>query len=345
MHKHIALNLLLLAAGALFAVILWPYVTPLVLAAMVAVLGYPVYRWLHTKLKGRSNLSALIATVGIVIVIGLPLSVFVGLVTREVVDVVLWARQYVTEENLQNINTNEDLLALKERIQASEFTASIDLEKILQAVGTAVKQIGTKLLQGVGAFAAGVAHFVVGLVIFLLALFFFLRDGEKLIAYFRNSPYIADHLVDRLTARFKEIVDAIVFGNLTIAVLQGVVLGIAYPIFGLANGLLIGLAAALLALIPAVGPLLIILPTMAYLGFTVGWGIAITFGVITYVLASLIDNLLKPILLEKHLRIHPLIIFLSLLGGIGMFGFLGILYGPLIAAIFLTLLDIRTSER
>lgn len=345
MHKHIALNILLVAAGALFVVLLWPYITPLVLAAVVAVLGYPVYRWLHIKLKGKSNLSALIATLGIVIVIGLPLSVFVGLVTKEVIDAVLWARQYVTEENLQNINTNEDLLALKERIQASEFTASLDLEKILQAVGTAVKQIGTKLLQGTGAIAAGVAHFAIGLIIFLLGLFFLLRDGEKLIAYFRNSPYIADHLVDRLTTRFKEVVDAIVFGNLTIAALQGVVLGVAYPIFGLSNGLLIGLAAALLALIPAVGPLLIILPTTAYLGFTVGWGIAITFAVITYLLASLIDNLLKPILLEKHLRVHSFIIFLSLLGGISAFGFLGILYGPLIAAIFITLLDIRTSER
>jgi len=345
MHKHIALNILLVAAGALFVFILWPYLTPLVLAAVVAVLGYPVYRWLNVKLKNKSTLSAFIATIGIVIIIGVPLSVFIGLVTKEVVDVVLWARQYVTEENLQDINTREDLLALKEKIQASEFTASIDLEKILQAVGTAVKQIGTKLLQGAGTLAAGVAHFVVGLVIFLISLFFFLRDGEKLILYLRNSPYIADHLVDRLTTRFKEVVDAIVFGNLTIAVLQGMVLGVAFPIFGLSNGLLIGLATALLALIPAVGPLLIILPAMAYLGFTVSWGIGITFAIITYLLAALIDNLLKPILLQKHLRIHSLIIFLSLLGGIGAFGLLGILYGPLVAAIFLTLLDIRTAER
>lgn len=345
MHKHIALNILLVAAGALFIVVLWPYITPLVLAAVVAVLGYPVYRWLHIKLKGKSNLSALIATFGIVIVIGLPLSVFVGLVTKEVIDAVLWARQYVTEVNLLEIGTNEDLLALKEKIQASEFTASLDLEKILQTVGTAVKQIGTKLLQGTGAIAAGVAHFAVGLVIFILGLFFFLRDGEKLILYFRNSPYIADHLVDRLTTRFKEVVDAIVFGNLTIALLQGILVGVAFPIFGLQSGLIAGLTAALLALIPAVGPLLIIGPTTAYLGLTIGWGVGITFGVITYVLAALIDNLLKPILLEKHLRIHSLIIFLSLLGGISAFGFLGILYGPLIAAIFLTLLDIRTAER
>ncbi|MBI4098582.1 MAG: AI-2E family transporter [Candidatus Magasanikbacteria bacterium] len=345
MHKHITLNILLVATGALFVFILWPYLTPLVLAAVVAVLGYPVYRFLQKKLKDKGSVSAFIATIGIVIIIGVPLSVFIGLVTKEVVDVVLWARQYVTEENLQEINTREDLLALKEKIQASEFTASIDLEKILQAVGTAVKQIGTKLLQGAGTLAAGVAHVAVGLVIFLIALFFFLRDGEKLILYFRNSPYIADHLVDRLTARFKEVVDAIVFGNLTIAALQGLVLGVAFPIFGLSNGLLIGLATALLALIPAVGPLLIILPTMAYLGFTLGWGIGITFAVITYILATLIDNLLKPILLQKHLRIHSLIIFLSLLGGIGAFGLLGILYGPLIAAVFLTLLDIRTAER
>ncbi|MEK7532612.1 MAG: AI-2E family transporter [Patescibacteria group bacterium] len=345
MHKHIALNILLVAAGILFTYLMWPYITPLVLAAVVAVLGYPLYRWLQKKIKDKGNISALIATFGIVIVIGLPLSVFVGLVAKEVIDVVLWAREYVTEENVQQISTNEDLLALKEKIEASEFTASIDLEKILQAVSVAIKQIGTKLLQGAGAIAAGVAHFIVGLVIFVLGLFFFLRDGEKLILYFRNSPYVADHLVDRLTTRFKEVVDAIVFGNLTIALLQGIVIGIAFPIFGLQNGLLVGLTAALLALIPAVGPLLIVGPATAYLGLTVGWGIAITFGVITYVLALLIDNLLKPILLERHLRIHSLIIFLSLLGGISMFGLLGVLYGPLIAAIFLTLLDIRTAER
>ncbi|MEK7481247.1 MAG: AI-2E family transporter [Patescibacteria group bacterium] len=345
MHKHIALNILLVAAGALFAVMLWPYFTPLVLAAVVAVLGYPVYRRLNAKLKNKNTLSALITAIGIVIIIGVPLSVFIGLVTKQVIDVVIWARQYVTEENLLEMSTNEGLLALKEKIQALEFTTSIDLEKILQAVGGAVKQIGTGLLQSAGMFAAGVAHFAVGLIIFILGLFFFLRDGEKLIAYFRNSPYIADHLVDRLTARFKEVADAIVFGNLTIAALQGVLLGVAYPLFGLSNGLLIGLSSALLALIPAVGPLLIILPTMAYLGFTVGWGTGIAFAVITYLLASLIDNLLKPVLLERRLRVHPLIIFLSLLGGISAFGFLGILYGPLIAAIFLTLLDIRTAER
>lgn len=345
MHKHIALNTLLVVAGLLFGYLLWPYLTPLVLAAVVAVLGYPLYRWLQKKIKDKGSVSALITTVGMVIIIGLPLSVFIGLITKEVIDAVLWAQQHVTEENLEQINTNEGLLALKEKIQASEWTASIDLEKIMQTVGVAIKQIGTKLLQGAGAIAAGVAHFAVGLVIFILGLFFSLRDGEKLILYFRNSPYIADHLVDRLTTRFKEVVDAIVFGNLTIALLQGIVIGVAFPIFGLQSGLIAGLTAALLALIPAVGPLLIIGPATAYLGLTVGWGIGITFGVITYALAALIDNLLKPILLERHLRIHSLIIFLSLLGGISAFGFLGILYGPLIAAIFLTLLDIRTAER
>ena len=344
MHRHLSLQILVLATALLFGYLIWPYLTPLILAAVVAVLGRPLYNRLQKLFRNHESLSALTATATIIIVIGIPLVVLITLVTRETIDVVTWARQYVTEENLETVSENEDLLALQERLQNAGFTAAFDIEKIQQGVLSTIKTVGTKLIQHAGALIAGVARGVVGLAIFTIALFFFLRDGGKLVAYFRGSPYIENHVLEKLVARFKEVTDAIVFGNLSVAALQGIVIGIGFLVFGLPNGLLVGLVTALFALIPAVGPLIIIAPATAYLGFTAGWGIAITFAIITYMLTLLIDNLLKPILLERHLRTHSLIVFLSLIGGISAFGLLGIIYGPLITALFLTLLDLSAKE-
>jgi len=302
MKPHTPLHILLLIATALLGYILWPYITPLILAAVVAALGAPLFGKIKKHLKDKGNLSALITTILIVVVIGIPLTLFTTLVTKEAIDVVVWTKQYVTEENIQQVSSSEDLLALKQKLAESKFGATIDVEKIQQSIGTAIKQIGTKLLKGAGALAAGIANFTVGLIIFVIALFFLIRDGGKLLEYLRKSPLIESRVADKLSKRFREIVDAIVFGNLAIAVLQGIVVGVAFPIFGLANGLLVGLATAILALIPAVGPLLIIVPAAGYLGLSAGWGIAATFAIITVALTAIIDNLLKPVLLDYRYK-------------------------------------------
>ena len=340
--KNYTLNILLIVATLLFGYLLWPYVTPLILASITAVLAMPLHRHIQKLVKDKGSVSALLTTAVIVIIIGIPFTVFVGLLSREVIDVIIMARDFVAEETVGT--QTQDLLALKQTIEQADFGVAIDIDKILTSVATSIKDMGSKLLQGAGALAAGVANFAVGLTIFIIALFFLIRDGHALVAHIKNSALLERSAADKLFARFREIVDAIVVGNLVIAAIQGSVIAIAFPIFGLGNAILAGLATAILALIPAVGPLMLILPASAYLYVSSGWLWAVVFASLTILLTAVIDNILKPILLERRLRVHSLIVFLSLFGGISVFGFLGILYGPLIAALFLTLLDIRLKK-
>lgn len=339
--KQYTLNILLIIATLLFGYLLWPYVTPLILAIIVAVLSAPLHKRVQKAVRDRGSIAAFLTTAIIVIIIGIPLTVFVGLVSREIVDVVITARDYVAEGS--TIQTH-DLASLKEAIEQADFGLAIDMEKIISSIATAVKDTGSKLLQGAGALAAGVANFAVSLTIFIIALFFLIRDGDDLTNHIKNSTLLEKSAAEKLFKRFTEVVDAIVVGNLVIAALQGAVIAIAFPIFGLNNAILAGLATAILALIPAIGPLMLILPVSAYLYVSSGWLWAVVFASLTILLTGVIDNILKPILLERRLRVHSLIVFLSLFGGISAFGFLGILYGPLIAALFLTLLDIKLKK-
>jgi len=215
---------------------------------------------------------------------------------------------------------------------------------ISQTFDEYVKQ-GLEWITGhLGSAFSGITSLLLDLLVFFMALYYFLRDGkqfkETLVAL---SPF-ADHDDEGIFKRLELAVNSVIKGNLTIAIIQGILTAIGFTIFGVPNGALWGTVAAVAALIPAVGTALVLVPGVLFLIITghiypamglIIWGV---------VAVGTIDNFLGPKLIGKGMHLHPLLVLLSVLGGIAFYGPIGILIGPLTLSLLFAFLSIYSSR-
>jgi predicted PurR-regulated permease PerM len=181
--------------------------------------------------------------------------------------------------------------------------------------------------------------------IMLFALFYLLRDGGK----FRDSIIalspLADKYDERVILKLKQAIKSVVAGSLVVSLIQGVLTGLGFYVFGVPNPALWGSFAVVAALIPGFGTSLVLIPGIAYLFFTTTSIHALGLLIWSIIAVSLIDNYLGPILIKRGVQIHPFIILLSVMGGLIFFGPIGFIAGPLVVALLAALLEIYKSSR
>jgi predicted PurR-regulated permease PerM len=179
----------------------------------------------------------------------------------------------------------------------------------------------------------------------LVAFYFFLKDGGRLKKYFIELSPLNDRDDEFIVSQLELSVSAVIKGNLTIGLIQGLLTGIGFTIFGVPNAVLWGGVASVAAFIPGVGTSLVIAPAVIFLFFTgnafnsvglLAWGSTAV---------GLIDNFLAPKLVGRGMKLHTLAVFIAVLGGITFFGPLGIILGPLAVSVCLALIDIYFSLR
>jgi predicted PurR-regulated permease PerM len=307
-----------------------PYLSPLFLAVTLGVIFKPLYEQILAKVK-RPGISAAISVLLVFAVILLPLAAISVQIFNEA------AGLYHT-------------LSTAEGESAFNAVVSKLTQPITQFDPNAVSNIKEHIRQGAGLVLTNFAAIFSGLVsvvfkffLVLFALFFFWKDGAQIKkALLALSPM--DNEVDnKILGRMELAINSVIKGQLTIAIVQGIVTMIGFTIFGVPNAVLWGSLTVFAALIPSVGTALVIAPAVIYLYFfanplqAVGlliWGI---FAV------GLIDNFLGPVLMTRNIKVHPFVILLSVLGGVSLFGTIGFLLGPIIVTLLLALLDIRYS--
>ena len=198
-------------------------------------------------------------------------------------------------------------------------------------------------MENLSAVFSNVAKTTLGIFIFLIALYYLFKDGLKLKeAVVAFSP-LKNTDDETIFTKLSSATNSVVKGTLLIALIQGILTAIGFIIFGIPNATLWGSLATITALIPSVGTAIILLPSILYL-FSIGnvfsalglliWGI---------VVVGLVDNLLRPKLIERGIRIHPFLILLSTLGGISLLGPIGFLLGPIILSLLAVLFQIYLS--
>lgn len=324
-HSVYFLLICIIASAVLVYFIINPFLSPLIIAAVFAFLFHPVYeRFL--KVFKKEFISSAVTTLLAIIIILLPLSFLVTQIVKESADVYHY---------LLNNGTNEIVSSVENLIPASQ-NLNLDFKQY-------AKQGIELLLQNIGSIFSSVTKMILNLFVFLMAFFFLLKDGKKLKDYFIEVSPLSDSDDQKIVDKLKMAVSAIVKGSLMIGLIQGILTGIGFAVFGVPNAVFWGTVAAISALIPGVGTALILVPAIAYL-FIVGnvfggvglmiWGM---------VAVGFIDNLLSPKLVGKGMKLHPLLVFLSVLGGLAFFGPLGFLLGPLTVGICLALVDIYFS--
>jgi predicted PurR-regulated permease PerM len=336
---RVAFVLLLVAAvSALFLVVIWPFVKPLILGAIFSGLSYPLYQWITRKLGGRPSLGAIVTLLVLFILVAAPLSAFLGIVAQQAITLSNHAIPWVTQHfgSASTFNAH-DWLVLRFPSLAEHIPSQ---EKLLENLAAGAQAAGGFLVGFASRMTAGTAGFLLDLFIMIYAMFFFLKDGEKILERIFYYMPLSHEDEAIMLQRFASITRATVKGTLVIGLVQGTFGGIAFWAAGIEGVAFWGTAMTLLSIVPGIGSAIVWLPAVVFLYIT-GQPLSATLMLIwCSAVVGTIDNILRPILVGKDAQMPDLFILIGTLGGLFFFGPLGFIVGPLICGLFLTVWDI-----
>jgi predicted PurR-regulated permease PerM len=321
--------------------ILSPFLASIVWAILLAIVFYPLFLKLQRLLKNKRVLSALGMTLLVVLVIVLPASLLMVSLANEVVDFYNQLDELVKTGRLQShLNRIVEVPLLRGVL--GRLNQYVDLSRIdpLGFLLKNVQQISAFLFNQTSKTLKSISTFVVGFFFTLLSLYYLFKDGDLLLKRIKEIVPLPAKESDLIIRRFKEMVSATIYGGILIAVVQGILGGLSFWILGLSSPVFWGTAMAFLSFIPFGGTALIWAPAAIFLliqGAILKGVILLGLGVL---LIGMVDNLLRPQFVSTRTNIHPLLLFFAVLGGINAFGMIGLVGGPLIVTLFLTLIEI-----
>jgi predicted PurR-regulated permease PerM len=188
------------------------------------------------------------------------------------------------------------------------------------------------LAERIGTILKNIASFIFDLFVMIFAMFYFFRDGGKVLRAVRSLLPFDDQHRDAMINQAGELITASVATSLLIAAIQGALGGLGFAIVGLPAPVFWGVAMAFFSLVPVVGSGLIFVPASLWLGFTGHWGRALLLVAICAGISTVVDNVLRPLLLGGRAELSGLVVFISVVGGINLFGMLGLVLGPILVA-------------
>ncbi|RZB35913.1 MAG: hypothetical protein SRB2_02711 [Desulfobacteraceae bacterium Eth-SRB2] len=330
------LALFLLSAfflGRLF----WPFMSVIVLAAVVTGIFKPVYNFLNRKFN--SILASLLTCALIFFILFIPTVFFVGILSKEAYALYLMGKGGVISDQIKPLLESSRVLE-RVNLVLSSLNMEITGEELNKAVSELGKFVGLFLFQQASSIASNVLNFFLYFFFMLLIIYYLLFDGDKLVAFIIDLSPLPKEQDEKLIQKFKDMAGAVLIGNGFCGLIQGVAGGIVFFLFGFNSPFLWGVIMALLAFLPIIGIGVVFIPAALYLFLKMRIASGIFFVVFYIILSGGIEYLLKPKLVGKRVKMHTLLVFLSIIGGLKMFGILGIIYGPLVATAFLTLTDI-----
>jgi predicted PurR-regulated permease PerM len=334
------LLVVLIGIGIVFFNMLKIFLIPIILAAVFVVLFYPLYGWFLKVSRNRKSLSSLVCCLVLLLGLLMPVFVIANLVSGEAINFYQNAEQKVEELIQQG---NESLL---KNIKEHKLIKKLHLDKIdwQASIQESTKAAATLLATVINKASKGTFQLLVNLFLTFFAMYYLFRDGDKLIKRLKYLSPLADRYKEELFIRFISVSRATIKGTVVVGLIKGFIGGLTFWIFGISSPILWGVVMAILSIIPMLGAWLVMYPAAVIL-LVMGhiWqGIALF--LISALIISSIDNILQPRLVSRSSGLHDLLIFFSTLGGISMFGVMGFIVGPIIAALFVSILDVYSIE-
>lgn len=323
--NKIAGIVILIALIILTFLILKPILVSSIFALVLAFIFHPLYRWVVSKIKNQ-NLSALIICLILIAIIVLPLIFFLPMLIRQSFE----AYSFIQGEDFLT-----PIYEAAKKIFPSE-DISTDL---IVAINSFTSKVASSFLNSLSDTLLDSPKILLHLVLILFVFFFGLRDGEKLVAYIQSLSPLSKESEKKIFKQFKDITQSVIFGQIIVGLAQGIVTGIALFAFQIPNALVLTLLAAFVGILPIIGPWLVWVPADIYLFATGRTGAA--FGMLIYglIVISWIDNIIRPFIVSKKTKINSAVILVSMLGGLFVFGVLGLILGPLIIAYLILILE------
>ena len=326
---------LVFSVSLLFLWMIRDYLMALFMAALFSALLSPAYRALRRRLGGREALASGIVVAAVLLLIIGPLAVLVGIVVGQAVSVsqsvTPWIQGFidqppVLDQYLEKLPYYEQLLPYRAMI----------VEKLGQAVGN----LSGFLINSLSSMSRMTLNALMGIVIMLYAMFFLLIAGEALLRKILYFLPLCDADEQLLLRRFTSVTAATLKGTIIIGVIQGAIYGTAFALSGIEGAVFWGTVMAVLSIIPALGTALVWGPALIILLLQGDYLGVFLLALLCGALAGNIDNLLRPRLVGKDTEMHELFVLFGTLGGISLFGILGIIVGPIVTALFITLWEL-----
>ncbi|MBI4087142.1 AI-2E family transporter [Candidatus Kaiserbacteria bacterium] len=320
----------------LAAYVMWQIVEPffgsLAVAAIIATVGYPFYRRILVLMPRQNRgLAALATTLLIGLLVVVPLAVLAYLIFEQTF-------------SLYTFLSHDGATTVNQSISHIESLVHGVVPSFTFDAGTYARQATEWLATHIGAIFAATTSTVFFIFIATVAVFYFFRDGEQCIAYITEiSPLPKEenaHIFKALARSMR----SVVLGTLAVAIIQGVLTAIGFAIFGISTPVLWGAVAAVGSLIPGVGTLIVFVPAVVYFALQGSYGAMLGLVIWGSVAVGMIDNLLGPYLMSRGAALHPLLVLLTVLGGIAVFGPMGFILGPVTLSLLAVLLELHAAR-
>lgn len=340
-NERRALLVLLLALGICFVYLIRPVFLAVSLASILAILLHPTYQFILKKFKNRRYAASFVTTTLAFLVLVLPLSFIIMLIINEVF-------QFLSTMNvravLSGVVSQEFYQAyIQPPLQNIEHKLNIhvDLASLLNQLG---REVARYIYDFSPQVLAGTASIIFSFFIMHVTLFFLFIEGKTVLKIIMDlSPLKAQH-EKRLSGEFKNMIHATVYGYLVTAFVQAILAGVGFGLAGVPAPLVFATLTFFMSLVPIVGATSVWLPMALWYFLTGDWQMGLFIALYGALLISGVDNIIKPLIMKGKAKIHILLIFFSLLGGIRVFGPVGILFGPVLVALFVACIRIYRED-
>ena len=348
MKKEQMYNLLFLAVVILAFYFLYrilaSYLVTLAWAAILTILFYPLFKWFNKVFKRRRGGAAITMTIIVIVVIIIPSAFILNLIAKEVVDIYNYSEAFVREgkhiaffEGLKKVSLFQRIWEVLDRnFDMSQVNLNTLLLDNLRKLSIYIAGQASKFIRSL---STGIFKFF----LMTVALFFLFKDGERLMEKIKALIPFSTTERENILKRIVDMIHATIYGGVIVALVQGGLGALGFLILGLPTPVFWGTLMAFLSFVPIVGTSLVWLPAAVILfvqGTYLKALILLAWGAIV---VSLSDNLLRPILIGGRTQVHTLLLFFGILGGLKVFGFLGLIAGPLVITICLAMIDIYTT--
>ena len=304
-----------------------PFIVAVSAGIVLSYIFYPVYKIVNRVIKNK-NISSILVSLLVILIILIP---------------ILFAANAVINESVKFFYSVRDIdLGGTANKIAGYFGENIDINSYLEDI---LNKFSVGLLQSVSNFIFSLPQKLLSAFIIIFVMFYAFKEGEGWVETFKNELPLKEKYREDLFKKFSDVVHATMFGVVITGVIQGAVGALGLWIFGVPSPLLLGIVMTILAMIPFFGAWLVWLP-IAILNIVRGDSFN-GIGLLIYglLIISVIDNIVRPKIIGSRAKIHPVIILLGVLGGLYLFGLVGLIIGPLILAILTVFFELYISEQ
>ena len=319
-----------------------PFISIIVIGGVVTGVFLPVYKKIETHSKINPPIASFLTCILIFLVLFVPIAFFIGILSKEAYGFYLAAKNAVFSAEVKKILEGNIWIEQINAYTAPYFV--LDGEELNNIISQLAKNVGLILYEQARSIAQNMFLFVINFVLMLLVIYFLLIDGERLVKFIMDLSPLPEKENLALSNKFKDMAGAIMIGNGICGFIQGLLGGLVFTFLGFNSPFLWGVIMGLLAFLPIVGIGVVLVPASVYLLLKSKIAAGIFLFIFYLVLSLGIEYLFKPKLVGHRVQMHTLLVFFSIIGGLKLFGILGIIYGPLVVTGFLTLTEIYHAD-